>query len=154
MLQSLFTKLLAFSFIKKRLKHKYFLLKFAKFFRTPILRNICKRLLLNLIISRFEMCLYFVCNEERQAVIRRVLKNFAKITEEYLCQSLFLIRLQAEACNIIKKETLVQVFSWEFGKTFKNTIFLKNTFRWLLLEKDHGEKLEAATGGILSKKCS
>ena len=28
-----------------------------------------------------------------------------------------------EACDFIKKETLVQVFSWEFCKTFKNTLF-------------------------------
>ena len=28
-----------------------------------------------------------------------------------------------EACDFIKKETLVPVFSWEFCKTFKNTLF-------------------------------
>ena len=33
-------------FIKKGLQHSYFLAKFTKFLRTPILKNICKRLLL------------------------------------------------------------------------------------------------------------
>ena len=39
-------KLQAFSFIKKRLQHKYFPVKFAKFLRIPIFKNICERLLL------------------------------------------------------------------------------------------------------------
>ena len=45
---SLFDKvpcLQACSFILKRLQHRYFPVKFAKFLRTPIWRNICERLL-------------------------------------------------------------------------------------------------------------
>ena len=34
------------NFIKKRLQYRYFPVKFAKFLRTPILKNICERLLL------------------------------------------------------------------------------------------------------------
>ena len=33
-----------FNFTKKRLQHRRFPMKFAKLFRTPILKNICKRL--------------------------------------------------------------------------------------------------------------
>ena len=33
----------------------------------------------------------------------------------------FLIKLQAEVCNFIKKETLAQVFSCEFCGIYKNT---------------------------------
>ena len=33
----------------------------------------------------------------------------------------FLIKLQVEACNFNKEETLAQVFSCEFCKVFKNT---------------------------------
>ena len=51
------------------------------------------------------------------------LKNFAKCTEKYLCQSLFLIKLQASAFNFIKKETLAQVSACEFCEIFKNTYF-------------------------------
>ena len=50
MLESLFYKiegLKACSFIKKRLQRRYFSVKFANFLRTPILKNICKRLPLN-----------------------------------------------------------------------------------------------------------
>ena len=50
------------------------------------------------------------------------LKNSAKITGKHLCQSLFLIKVQAEASNIIKKLEL-----------FKNTFFIKHV-RWLLLK--------------------
>ena len=35
----------------------------------------------------------------------------------------FLIKLQAEAYNFIKKLTLTQVFSYEFCEIFKNTFF-------------------------------
>ena len=40
-----------------------------------------------------------------------------------LCQSLFLIKLQAKAkaCNFVKKETLAQVFSSKFCEISKNT---------------------------------
>ena len=48
-LESLFYKVetpQACNFIKKRLIHRCFLVKLAKFLRTPILKNICERLLL------------------------------------------------------------------------------------------------------------
>ena len=35
-------------------------------------------------------------------------------------------RLEAEACNFIKKETLVQLYSCEFCETFKNTFFTEH----------------------------
>ena len=38
----------------------------------------------------------------------------------------FLIKLQASACNFIKKGTLVQMFSYDFYKVFENTS-LQNT---------------------------
>ena len=41
-------------------------------------------------------------------------------------ESLFLIKLQAEVCNFIKKETLAQVFSWELCENSKNTFFTEN----------------------------
>ena len=37
-----------------------------------------------------------------------VLRNFAKFTGKHLCKSLFLTKLQAEAWNLIKKETLAR----------------------------------------------
>ena len=49
MLKSLFNKVAgpeACNFIKKKLQHRCFSVKFAKFLRTPILKNICERLLL------------------------------------------------------------------------------------------------------------
>ena len=54
-------------------------------------------------------------------------RNFAKFTGKQQCQSVFLMKLQAEACNFIKKETLAQVLSCEFGEICKNT-FTYRTF--------------------------
>ena len=49
--ESLFNKLAGLkgcNLIKKRLEHRCFPVKFTNFLRTPILNNICKRLLLNI----------------------------------------------------------------------------------------------------------
>ena len=51
------------------------------------------------------------------------LRNFAKFTGKYLCQSLFFNKVAGQACNFIKKETLAQVFSCEFCEISKNNFF-------------------------------
>ena len=56
--------------------------------------------------------------------VKVVLKNFAKFTEKYLCQSLFLINLR-QSCIFIEKETLAKMFSCEFCEIFKNIFFYK-----------------------------
>ena len=35
------------------------------------------------------------------------------------------MKLQTEACNFIEKETLAQVFSYEFCEIFKSTFFYR-----------------------------
>ena len=59
-----------------------------------------------------------------------VLKNFTKFTGKHLCQS-FLIKLQTSG-NFIKKEALVQVFSYEFCEIFMNTFFIEHIQRLLV----------------------
>ena len=54
------------------------------------------------------------------------------VTEKDLFQSLFLNKVAGQAWNFVKKETLAQVFSYEFCEISKNT-FLHGTPRWLLL---------------------
>ena len=44
----------------------------------------------------------------------------------------FLLKLRADALNVIQKETPAQVFSCEFCKISNNTFFTEN-LRWLLL---------------------
>ena len=54
-------------------------------------------------------------------------------TQENTCTRVsFSVKLLAEACNFIKKETLAQVFSCEFCEIFKN-FFLQNASQRLLL---------------------
>ena len=55
----------------------------------------------------------FVKSSHRRCSVRKgVLRNFAKFTGKYLCQSLF-----------FKKETVAHVFSCEFSKISKNNFF-------------------------------
>ena len=52
--------------------------------------------------------------------------KFSQNLQENTCARVsFLIKLQAEACNFIKEETLAQVFSYEFCQIFKNTFFYR-----------------------------
>ena len=54
-----------------------------------------------------------------------VLKNFEKFTGKHLCQILLFNKVAGGTCNFIKKETLTQLFSCEFNKIFKNTLFYR-----------------------------
>ena len=42
-----------------------------------------------------------------------------------------------QACNIVKKDTLAQLFSCEFCKISKTEFLLTEHLRWLLLQKQH-----------------
>ena len=85
---------------------------------------------------------YYRSSHQRYSMKKGVLRNFAKFTGKHLCQSPFLIKLQAsyrnqsidlqiksidwflyEACNFIKKDTLAQMLSCEFCEISKNTFF-------------------------------
>ena len=55
------------------------------------------------------------------ASVKKVFLNISLNSQENTCaRVLFLIRLQAWACNFIKKETLARVFSCEFYEISKN----------------------------------
>ena len=57
-----------------------------------------------------------------------VLKNFAKFTGKHLYQSLFFNKVAGATCNVIKKETLAQVFSCEFCEISKNTFLTEHVW--------------------------
>ena len=67
-----------------------------------------------------------------EAVVQRysVIKVFLEISQssqENNCARVsFLIKLQGSTCNLIKKETLAQVFSSEFCEISKNTFFTEH----------------------------
>ena len=67
-----------------------------------------------------------VCSEavpRRCSVKKLFLKILQNVHENTCARVSFLIKLQVEACNFIKKETLAQVFFCEFCKIFKNSFF-------------------------------
>ena len=117
---------------------------------TPILKNIFQRLLLRCTctthfyhgVIRFTFTFFLILttttvnisntcfwfklkmlqrirsSHQRCFILKGVLRKFEKFTGKNLCQSLFLIKF-------IKKETLAQIFSWEFCKISKNTFFIE-----------------------------
>ena len=60
----------------------------------------------------------------KSPIKKGVIRNLARFKGKYLCKNLFLIKLKASACSFIKKETLAEVFSCEFGKIYKNTFLI------------------------------
>ena len=63
---------------------------------------------------------HFCRNQSKSEVKLKILQN----SQENNCARVsFLIKLQAEACNFSKKETLTQVFSCQFWEIFKKTFF-------------------------------
>ena len=55
-----------------------------------------------------------------------VLRNFIKFTGKQLCQSLFFNKAAGvRPANLLKKETLPQVFSCEFCEISKKTVFYR-----------------------------
>ena len=62
---------------------------------------------------------------------KRCIRNFVKFTGKHLRHILFFNKV-AGACNVIKKETLAQVFSCEFCKISLSTFFTEHLRRLLL----------------------
>ena len=66
-----------------------------------------------------------VRSSHQRSMKKGILRNFVKFTEKPLCQSLFFNK-NAKACSLIKKDTLAQVFSYEFYKISKNIFFTEH----------------------------
>ena len=60
-------------------------------------------------------------------ICKKVFLEISQNSQENTCSRVsFLIKLQAEACSFIKKETLAHLFSCKFGEIFKNTFFTEH----------------------------
>ena len=99
---------------KKRSPQHIFHANFTKFFRRDILRNTFQK------------------QSYRGVCKQSVLKNFVNSRESTHARVSSLFELQASAYNFIKKETLTQMFSYKFRKTFKNTFFIQQLPRLFL----------------------
>ena len=63
-------------------------------------------------------------------MLLKILQN----SQEHTCaRASFLTMLQASILQLIKKETLAQLFLYEFCEIFKSAFFIEH-LRWLLLD--------------------
>ena len=68
-----------------------------------------------------------VRSSHQRCSMEKVLLEISQNSQENTCARVsFLIKLQALACNFIKKETLAQVFSCKFCKISKNIFFTEH----------------------------
>ena len=66
-------------------------------------------------------------NHQRCSIIKKVFFEILQHSKENNCARVsFLIKLQAEAYNFVKKQTLGQAFSCEFCKISKKTFFAEH----------------------------
>ena len=93
-------EVLACNFIKKKLQPRGFPVKFAKFLRTNILKNIYEQLLLTML----------PCFEQKP-FLHFDYRLFLDLQKQS----------SGRTCNFIEKETQAQVFSCEFCEISKNT---------------------------------
>ena len=142
---------------KKQIQICYILYNSSKHFTNIIANFITKTLILSLLILLASSCIQEVelniifrdiqqitgdailCQKKPPEVFyRKMLKNSKNSHENTCARVSFLIKLEVSACNFIKKETLAQMLSCEFGEIFKNTFFTQHlratTFTWCLFE--------------------
>ena len=73
-------------------------------------------------------------SHRRCSVTKGVLRNFAKLTRQHLCQRLFFNEVEGllsyfllrPACNFFKKESLARVFSCEFSEISKSMFIIEH----------------------------
>ena len=68
---------------------------------------------------------HFTQTAARRYSAKYIFKSFAKISRKHLCQSLFLVKLQAKNLQLYWKKTPTQVFSYKFCNIFKSTTFIE-----------------------------
>ena len=65
---------------------------------------------------------------------KKVFLKISQNSQENICtRASFLLKMQANRCHLINKETLAQIFSCEYFAIFSRTPFLQNTSGLLLL---------------------
>ena len=105
------------TFWKKKANTSDFLVNFAKFLRTLILKNNCERLLLTCANNLF--CGFF--SQKKYVTL------FSKVIPKAVTRRCFVktVVQKLRPATLLKKETLAQVFSCEFWEVFKNPFFYK-----------------------------
>ena len=96
----------------KRLQHRRFPVKCAKFVRKPILKFICEWLLLY--VNHQRTCSAGFRSSRSQMFRKGVCKNSTKLTGKLLCWNLILINLQASVCSFVKKRIQHSCFPVNF----------------------------------------
>ena len=85
----------------------------------PLINSLLKHFLINLIIKSIALSTEAVA--QRCSVKKMFLQISQNSQENTRDRVSFLIKLQDEPCNFIKKEALAQLFSCEFCEISKNT---------------------------------
>ena len=94
----------------------------AKFLITPILKNISPNSCFCKLQALPPSRLTFRSSRPEVFCKKGALRNFTKVTGKHLCQSFFFNKVaDLWPATLLKKETLVQVFSCEISEIFKNT---------------------------------
>ena len=110
------------NFIKERLRHRYFLVNIAKYLRTPDLKKILERLLLDLSKFHHRNSRAKRSNDLRCFLKKGILRNFAKLARKHLCQSLFFNKVAGlSPAALLKKKLWHRCFPVNFAKFLRTS---------------------------------
>ena len=80
------------------------------------------------LISLVKVYLHYRSSHRRCSVRKGTLSNFAKFTEKHLCQGHFLLKLQPQASNFVKKRLRHRCFLMDLTKFLRTPFFIEH--RW------------------------
>ena len=83
--------------------------------------------------TRSQKLTFFLCHEQASFSKTFFVKVLQNLQQNTCARVSFQIKLQAEVCNFIEKESHAQVFSCAFCESFKKCFFIKHLW-WLLLD--------------------
>ena len=76
------------------------------------------------------VCIVTLCFQKQPPEVfykKSVLRNFTKFTGKHLCEGLFFNKVASlRPATLLKKKTLVQMFTCEFCETSKNIFFTEH----------------------------
>ena len=124
----------ACNFIKKRLQQRCFPVNIAKFLRTPILKNICERLLLesSRSNSKTQNLLFFIENNQIDLQQQKIMEQ--GILKKYI-HNIHKSRKWKTSCAVKRWQRSP---SWQRSLSYRNKSIdlLSNSMNWFLYDRD------------------
>ena len=118
--------------LKKRLRHRCFLVNFEKFIITPFLRNTSERLLLDLVISFSEFLIKHDCSNSGNMKILFCILNLWRKIQNLVISFIFMLNFYIYSVLLLNTLIHLEIENFLFDRRFllkcSNYIFIYSYF--------------------------